>query len=416
MKKYFILAAAAAMFAACSNNEDLAQGETPTERIPLTIGTTSLTGSANGTMRSSTIDLQDDAITSYTSMGLYIMQEGKTSKQSVAYEWFNLQSSSLTASTPATGFTKFVFSDTKYYPDTKSQGLDIYAYAPYNASAPNNTNDIASDELTLETPTTQTYDADFYEADFLWGCVGAGTSSTAQTNITDVYTAASATATVNASITAENAQAAKNSAKAGYYSNTTASPAVYTQNVVVPMIHLGSKIIIKVKTDESMSIDKIKGATVTFLVPDKDATLNLSTGDLTPGTANNATVTMGVLGYSAASTPITAGNATGSNGVLWDSTNDTNSDGNMDDDEVQAYLCSGVILPQTAAASTKLIGITLSDGLTQYAYAPTAAITFVGSKKYTFDITVKASGINVTTTVADWTAGTAIPAGEATLE
>lgn len=380
MKKYFILAAAAAMFAACSNDNDPSQGETQNERTPLKVGT--VTGST--TMRSPSTGLQDDAVAyDKTTIGLYILQQGTTASQSVDYEKFNLQSSSLTQNSPASKYTLFNYGSL-YYPDSKTQGIDIYAYAPYSASAP--ASDITT-ALTLTTPTTQTYDDDFYAADFLWGCVGAGTASDAQTLITGAYTSSPA---VSATISAEKAADAKTASTAGYYNDGASN---FTDNVIVPMIHLGSKIIIKVKPS-GMAASSLEGATVTFKVADKDATLNLSTGALTPGTANAGDITMGKLGYSDASTVIAAssGDTNGTNGVIGDGTN------------VTGYTCAGVILPQTIAASSELIKITL--GTTDYVYKPSAAITFASAKKYTFEISVTASGLKVTTTVADWTDGT----------
>lgn len=381
MKKYFILAAAAAMFAACSNDNDPSQGETQNERTPLKIGT--VTGST--TMRSPSTGLQDDAVAyDKTTIGLYILQQGTTTSQSVDYEKFNLQSSTLTQNTPASKYTLFNYSSSLYYPDSKTQGIDIYAYAPYSASAP--ASDVTT-AFTLTTPTTQTYDDDFYAADFLWGCVGNGTASDAQTLISGAYTTSPA---VNATISAEKAADAQTASTAGYYNDGSSN---FTDNVIVPMIHLGSKIIIKVKPS-GMAASSLEGATVTFKVADKDATLNLSTGALTPGTANTGDITMGKLGYSDASTVIAAssGDTNGTNGVIGDGTN------------VTGYTCAGVILPQTIAASSDLIKITM--GTTDYVYKPSAAITFAGAKKYTFEILVTASGLKVTTTVADWTDGT----------
>lgn len=382
MKKYFILAAAAAVFAACSNSDDELQTNGQEGRMPLSIGT--VTGTA--TMRSASSGLQDDAIK--TQIGLYILQQGETTKQTVDYEKFNLRSSTLTADDPASKYTLFNFSSSLYYPDNKEQGIDIYAYAPYSGSAPDDTKNISSDLLTLTTPTIQTYDDDFYAADFLWGAVGAGVGNDAKSKIEGVYTAISKTATVNAIISAKQAKDATTAQKDGYYS----SGSTYTDKVVVPMIHLGSKIIIKVVPD-GMGADKLKGATVEFKA-NKSATLNLTTGEVSvPTTADN--INMGKLGYSDASTeiPVTDGDANGTKGVMGDGSS-----------TVSGYTCTGVILPQTTTASAELIKITIgtSPNTTDYVYKPSSAITFASSKKYTFEIKVTASGLKVTSTVADW--------------
>ena len=383
MKKYFILAAAAAMFAACSNDNDPSQGETQNERTPLKIGAAY---SASGTMRSSTIGLQDNAAVDMTGntagIGFYILESGKTTTQTGAadYEQFNIASTSLTVNTPSTNYTKVAFSNTLYYPNDKTQGIDIYAYSPYSASAPNNTKDISSDLLTLTTSATQTYDANYYANDFLWGCVGSGTTSAAQTR---------AGSGSSASITAANYKTATTSSATGFVSGTG--------EVIVPMVHLGSKIIVKVVTDGSLNVSNLAGATVKFYADYMTGDLKISEGSVTLGskTAHTA-ITLGKLGYSDNSTVIAAseGDANGTKGVVGDGTN------------ITGYTCAGVILPQMIdATSTSLIEIILSNGTT-YAYSPSASHTFAEAKKYTYTITVKASGLTLTTTVADWTDGT----------
>lgn len=400
MKKYLILAAAAATFTACSFDRDL-EFEDDGPNI-IMVGATTGDVTVSTSTRSSTTTLQDAQAASMTEntagMGLYILKDNYLFTQTDAanYQHFNTKSTSLTVNNPAANYTK-IGTPTYYYPDQKGQGIDVYVYSPYSGSAPtcaDNTHGI-DQTFAISTSTAQTYDADYYANDFLWGAVGEHVTTT---NGGAAYP-----------INATNYKLAKGgTATSGFVTGTG--------EIIVPMVHLGSKIIIKVVAGLGMSIDKLKGATVDFNVDYLNGTLKISDGTVaTSGSATSSYINMGKLGYSAASTAIAAGNATGSNGVLWNSaTDDADDSGTMDDTEVKAYLCSGVILPQTVRIDdgaptptpVPLIKITLSDTQTVYAYTPVSVPTFAKKTKYTFTITVNATALAVTTTVNDWADGT----------
>lgn len=406
MKKYFILAAAVAMFTACTNNDDITQqSPTENERIPLTIGM--ITGNVNvtSTTRSSTITLQDNEAVNQTAntagMGLYIMKQGEiyapeakvTPDPAVDYDVFNIQSTSLNNGTPSPTYTQFVKSATSfYYPDVKTQGVDIYIYSPWNTNAPDcSTNAKGLDQtFALSTSTTQTYDADYYANDFLWGCIGAGITATASTN-----------GGTNTAITAANYKLAKSgTATTGFVTSSG--------EVIVPLVHLGSKIIVNVKPGTGMTYDKLTGAKVYFGVDYTGGTLMIRDGAIaTSGAASRSFIEIGHLGYSD-NTPTAIASSdwdvNGTKGVIWE---DKNLDGNKDAGEIGGYTCAGVILPQTvntaAVGDGPLIKITLSDAATTYIYKPATSPTFSRAKKYVYTITVNASGIVVTTSVKDWT-------------
>lgn len=71
---------------------------------------------------------------------------------------------------------------------------------------------------------------------------------------------------------------------------------------------------------------------------------------------------------------------------------------------------AAVIVPQTVAAATDFISITV--GTDVFVYQLADATTFAGSMVYTYDITLGEADFVLTATVGDWTPGEALPAGE----
>lgn len=68
-------------------------------------------------------------------------------------------------------------------------------------------------------------------------------------------------------------------------------------------------------------------------------------------------------------------------------------------------LNEAIIVPQTIAKGTQLFRITTDNGGTLYYKVPEAGVTFAGSKKYRYTITANLSGLTVTCSISDWTAG-----------
>lgn len=60
-----------------------------------------------------------------------------------------------------------------------------------------------------------------------------------------------------------------------------------------------------------------------------------------------------------------------------------------------------IIVPQTVAAKTALLTVKLTNGGT-LTYTPDADQLFEGGKKYHYEITVNLTGLEVTSTIADW--------------
>lgn len=415
MKQLFTLTAAATILAACSINGGLDQ--TPpiaTERVPLSIGAIYGEIPSAPLTRSASTVLQGVKVTQ--PIGLYILKGTATTTQTGAslYEHFNLSSTSLNDDTPVSGYVGInTGTTTLFYPDDKDQGISIYAYSPYVSTAPGSTKDISSDLLTLTTASDQKYEAGYLSSDFLWGRQGEVVNSTDNKVSGSQYLLAK---TAAGSITgASEILASPNAAYLGVKATPSAT-------VHIPMVHLGSKIIVKVAPGTNMDITRLKGATVSFYTDTQKADLKLQDGTLSAATGNTAhsAIAIGDLGYSASGTAITTSTTDGSNGVQWNVTSDdTDSDGVMDEDEIKAYWCAGVILPQTinAAASNTLISITLNGTSTSYVYKEQNAI-FAAGKVYQYNITVNANGLSLTTSVTDWIdgqSGTPV-AGNAELE
>ena len=388
MKKYFILAAAAAMFAACSNTDEITQTETPNERIPLTIGATYSVDPVV-TMRGTSTTYQSTELESTNVLGIFIRKNGSKAAKVTAdtYEVDNVLSTGLTPATRSTFKYMDVAATGLYYPDAKSQKIDIYAYAPSSVMTTAPTT-IGSFDIDLSAKTNQGTDANYMANDILWGMEGTTNEISA-----NKYAAADKT---DGTIT-------------GAYVGTGTGA-----NVIIPMTHRGSKIVINLATS-GMDASKLDHATVKFMVDYTKGSMDLSNGEITTNTdATNPNYVV--------SQPITLTPA---------ATTGPSPTGGLD---ATTHSCAAVILPQVINAQEtdkttvknpdnsntnyRLIEITLSDGSTKYAYVVNTVQTFESAKVYTYNIIVTASGLTLTTKVADWVAGFSGTEGngEATLE
>ena len=427
MKKYYFLAAAAAMMlSACSDN-DLDNDSS----IPLTIGyslgemnSPSVNTRANANDIQSTELLNDATNSLVNAVGIFVLKEGeKTHTVTEQYERFNVTSNALTSTDPATGYTAIgvAAADALYYPENKTQKIDIYAYAPFTAGT---VSDITT-AFSINTETDQTTKEKYMKSDVLWGCVGTGQyvkqsayDGTSGQTPEGPYHKLSKTANYNEVSASKYMDIKKNETSGtatyttdgqydAYYLKYDASgPNIANKaTAVVPMLHRGSKIIINL-IPGGMAKDKLKNAVVKFNVDYIAGSLNISTGEyaVTSGTT-------------AAVTPITLtshlgidaqGASPNAEGVA---TVTTSND---------AFTCSAVIVPQTITTANdngngNIITIDLKNDLTSsatttatYAYktGSTTAPTFESGKVYTYNITVLATGLTVTTAVSDWVSGT----------
>lgn len=419
MKQLFTLAAAATILAACSINGGLDQ--TPpiaTERVPLTIGYSmgTLTAPLPAT-RGNIINIQDKELVNTnnaTKVGLFLFKEDGVAVTDNSYEKFNVTSTSMDNTTMATEKLSVLTYADLNYPDNKTQTIDIYTYAPHVTTADVNTqisgtfNNISSQKIKFTTVANQTDEADFVASDVLWGCAGTGTNIDNAVLATGAYGLLGYTSLGNnGTISADQYMTVKKnggstpthttSEMVGAYWLTYDSSTPNANNkahVVVPMIHRGSKIIIKLKTS-GMDQTKLQNAEVKFNVDYNTGALDIHDGSFVPdGSASASDITLtDRLGIAATVTNV--GDPVTAEGI----------DGTF-------YTCSAVVVPQVLS-SRKLINVDLySDNRAHqagkatktatYAYTPSTTTTLVAGKKYTYEITVKASGLDVTATVEDW--------------
>lgn len=424
MKKYFILAAVAATFAACSFDKDMGESSSQVqeERIPLLLGySVSNLNAPVATTRGNVIDLQDQALMNTTdnsianTIGLFILKDDAVSRTDLSFEHWNISSSSVTKGSPAATYVGISTTENLQYP-TKTQGISLYAYAPHISATsgtvshlPATFTDISQHKILFYTQTDQTNETNFMASDVLWGCQGK--IKDAANNIVSGERYAAAKTAANTA----GADGLLTTPNAAYFGKYNATPADCEAIVVMPLEHKGSKIIVNVKAN-GIELEKLKNATVNFFVDHLQGELNVQTGDFTALTSETypATVT------TSNERKVTLTTNLGIKGDISGSWN-TDAQGQIDsnsDSEIDTYQCAAVIVPQTNTETAKT-GTDTNEGRaieiilkastaqnaassTTYIYKDTTAREFKSGKKYIYTITVTATGLQVTTKVADW--------------
>ncbi len=451
MKKYLILAAAVSMFAACTNTDDLTQQiPAENERIPLMIDA-NYGENPNVTVktRSTNQAIQGDTISRYVDMGLFVLTDGATkvhqketspgsglyTDDPYDYEFFNIAAK--TSNIDGTNKRTEVGADDPttnalVYPSDKAQGINLYAYAPYNSAATLTDIDastVTTNVIAVSVQTDQSTDRNYIKSDVLWGCVGenaTGKTKESTANAGDGSYPYGFTGHPEAVINGNKYVAAKTAATDGFVQGTT-TPSVVAPKVIIPMLHRAAKIVVKLKVN-GMPVEKLKGAKVTVSAPTAGE-LRIDNGTLTATGANSDIIMTDKLGYkrdyTVASTDPgyeTELSLTGGAGGKEDTedagliSEDTEPVGTPDGtkDKITGYICSAVVMPHALTANAKLFDIQLADGTagaysTKYTYFNPSTLTgvteFKSGKVYTYTITVKASGLDIVATVEDWAVG-----------
>ncbi|MCD8092450.1 MAG: fimbrillin family protein [Bacteroides sp.] len=169
--------------------------------------------------------------------------------------------------------------------------------------------------------------------------------------------------------------------------------------VSLTFYHLLSKVRIVLKKGDGEP--DLTGATVTIEGTKPKATFTLVTTDeLSSSTTWSSIVTVKNSDDNTAS-PIT---------IKTETIEDFNS--------VSSY-GEGIIVPQTVSANTAFIKVKLATdkGGTTFTYnAPSGGLPFESGKMYTYSITVKSTGLTVTSSMQDWTSAGDASTGDATMD
>lgn len=327
MKKILLLALVAASLTACSSDSETPQAPVASKQ-PIMLGT------GMPTMRSNKQDLQKTELEAGTTVGVYIyFKDAQTTNTTYNYGYKNI---AYTVSGIQGDLTITDTDKQPYYPDVKTQNIDIYAFAPqvYTGTAELSTL-TAQDVFT--TKADQTAEADYRASDFVWGKLADRSAPT----------------------TAGTKQEIK-------------------------MDHMLSKVNINIAAGDGVNFTSLSGAEIKLNGVKLEGTVNLTTGAVS-------------LSSAATNTAKTV--------TLTTSTSDT---GKLADTTTDCYTSSAVIIPQDIAAADDFIEVELSNG-SVYKYKTTATTTFAAKTKYTYDITLSVAGIQLTTTISDWTNGGTTP-------
>jgi len=377
MKRLFILAAAVAMFAACTEKSLVNTGP-DNERIPLSISLSN--GEVHPATRGINTAYQSTQLIASNTMNLFIRTASNTGAKTATYEQDALTPTSLTNITyGSTDCADFTTSTALYYPDVKSTEICLYAYAPNTIGLAPTT--ISTFDIDLSSDRDQTADADYLKNDIIWGSQGTSTNKVSAAAFATAKTAAPA-----AGVTS------------GAYIGTGASS---DPKILIPMQHVASKVIINL-IPSGMALTQLQGKTVKYFVDYTKGDLNLATGEIRT--------------YGASASNYDAGQAITLTSNLGNGVTTATDTGaySSDGTSLTGYTCCAVVLPQkinagadnaTPGSSADLIELYI-DSTTSYKYKKSGITELLPGKVYTYNITVTASGFHVTTTVTDWTEDT----------
>ena len=150
--------------------------------------------------------------------------------------------------------------------------------------------------------------------------------------------------------------------------------------VTIPLSHKLSKVNINITWGTGLTQDLLTSASIKLNGVQLKGTINFTTGAVTPSTGTNP------------ASAVTLTSATSLVGTF------------KSDATKSAFTASAIIIPQTIAARTDFIEITLASGTSAvYKYTSTASTTFSAGEVTTYDITLDAAGIALTSTISPWT-------------
>lgn len=345
MKRLILIATATLCLAACGDRLNVSPSGPGT--VPIRIGA-AISGAP--ATRANAQNIQSTELAAGQTVGVFIyFKDAKTTDVTYSYGYKNLE---YTVSGTSGDLALVTAANQPYFPELKTQNVDIYAFSPrtgvYTATTDELSTLTAQDVFTTEND--QTTEAKYKASDFVWG---------KKANVT----------------------------------NGTATA------VEVVMDHMLSKINVNVAPGTGMTLAKLDKAKVTFKGVVLDGTVDFTTGAVTPksgSTGQTLTLssaidqsvttnfTVGTTNYTAATTSAVIIPQTIASGATTTST--------VDIIEIQLW---------DATAGGGAGGYTST-----YTVKASAPTTFAAKTAYTYNIVVNTQGLSLTTTINDWTTGT----------
>lgn len=354
--------ALAAVFTACEK-------EAVEEYVPqeIRLGAEFPLDEAVVTTRNENQGLNNDILETGTNVGVFIYYTGEKNINADGYGYKNLSYNSAAAETRVgkkyCDLNLANGTRTPYYPSDKDKKIDFYAFSPRNAftfaETPPELSTYATTKASFTTKADQTSDVNYRLSDFIWG---------------------------------------KNV-------NTVNAETYRTQQVIVPMNHMLSKICINLTEGHSMA-NKLTGAKVVIHGVNLSGLVDLANGTMSTNgsTLSDVTLTSSLTNtLRSATTEYPGGGGAPTDGVTH-----------------YKYTTACVVIPQKVNANKatdfNFLSITLADGGTSnnsttegttYDYVTSQIVGdatngFQQGKVYTFNITLNATGIQLTTNVTDW--------------
>ena len=353
MKKYLTIAAAAVLLASCSGDSEINKAAELSAPVPIQLGTSMQLTATRGNSQA----IQSTELEPGQTVGVYIYyKDATTTNTTYSYGYKNLaytvDDHTVTGGT-AGDLSLVTALEQPYYPENKSQNIDIYAFSP-RTGVYTSTGELGT--LTAQnvfaTAADQTSDANYKASDFVWG-------------------------------------------KAANVANGTSTA------IEIPLKHKLSKVNVNIAPGTGMTLAKLDKAKITLNGVVLDGTVNFTTGSVTPRS-----------GSAASSVILTSG----VDQTVTTSFNDASSNSHTACSS-SAVIIPQTIAASTSFITIQLWDAAANSGAgaytSTYNVTTSAASTFAAETVYTYNIIVNTQGLTLTTTIADWTPAGSVVNGTA---
>lgn len=344
MKRLILIATATLCLAACGDRLNVSPSGPGT--VPIRIGA-AISGAP--ATRANAQNIQSTELAAGQTVGVYIyFKDAKTTDVTYSYGYKNLE---YTVSGTSGDLALVTAANQPYFPELKTQNVDIYAFSPRTGVYTATTDELSilTAQDVFATEADQTTEANYKASDFVWG-------------------------------------------KKADVTNGTATA------VEVVMDHMLSKINVNVAPGTGMTLAKLDKAKVTI----NDVVL-LGTVDFTTGAVTLRTAATGQT--------LTLSSAIDQSVTTTFGTSPTYTAATTS----AVIIPQTIAASATPTSPVNIITIQLWDpnantgagGYTStYNVKATTPMTFAAKTVYTYNIVVSTQGISLTTTINDWTTGT----------